>query len=116
MDYWKRINAEIKRQKVTQDWVANNAGINFGTFRGWITRKRLPRVNEAVAIALTLNTTVEYLATGKDYNDPWILKNIMFITECKQLTEDQLSMIKTVVHTELTQSATPKKEPQREAN
>jgi hypothetical protein len=66
MDFWERVKVEIRRLNTTQEWVANKAKLNFGSFRGWITKGRLPGTTEAVAIAQVLGVTVEYLLTGKD--------------------------------------------------
>jgi hypothetical protein len=41
-------------------------GILQPTLSSWRTKKIFPRANEAVAIAAALNTTVEFLVTGKD--------------------------------------------------
>ena len=59
--FWENVKKEIKLQNTTQEWVAKNAGISFNTFQGWISKGVFPRVNEAVRIAVSLNTTVEYL-------------------------------------------------------
>jgi len=66
MDFFDRVKIEIKRQNTTQDWVAGKCGISFSTFRGWISKKRLPNVDQAVAIAKALGVTVEYLVTGEN--------------------------------------------------
>ena len=66
MDFLDRVKLEIKRQNTTQVWVAEKCGISFSTFRGWLSKKRLPNANQAVAIAKVLGVTVEYLVTGED--------------------------------------------------
>ena len=62
-----------KRQKrnknTTHEWVAKNSGISFNTFQGWISKCIYPRVNEAIRIAASLNTSVEYLANGAVQNN-----------------------------------------------
>ncbi|WP_041866080.1 helix-turn-helix domain-containing protein [Sediminispirochaeta smaragdinae] len=70
MEFWDIVKKEIKRQNTTQEWVSNHSNISFETFRGWIARKRLPRVDDGVKIAQSLDTTVEYLVTGKN-PDNW---------------------------------------------
>jgi transcriptional regulator with XRE-family HTH domain len=62
--FWENIKKEIKQQNTTQEWVAKKAGISFNTFQGWISKGIYPRVNDAVRIALALDTSVEYLALG----------------------------------------------------
>ena len=62
--FWENVKREIKSQNTTQEWVAKNSGISFNTFQGWISKGIFPRVNEATRIAVSLNTSVEFLVTG----------------------------------------------------
>ena len=62
--FWENVKREIKAQNTTQEWVARNSGISFNTFQGWISKSIFPRVNEAIRIAVSLNTTVEFLVSG----------------------------------------------------
>ena len=62
--FWENVKREIKSQNTTHEWVAKNSGISFNTFQGWISKGIYPRVNEAIRIASSLNTSVEYLASG----------------------------------------------------
>ena len=62
--FWDNVKKEIKAQNTTQEWVAKNSGISFNTFQGWISKGIFPRVNEAVRIAVSLNTSVEFLVSG----------------------------------------------------
>jgi len=66
IDFWERVNETIRQQKTTQEWVANKAGLNYQTLRGWVTKGMLPRADDAEAIAQALRTSVDYLITGKD--------------------------------------------------
>lgn len=65
MDFWERLKNEIKRQNTTQEWVAGKINVSYRTFNGWISRKIMPNADQAVSIAKLLDTTVEYLITGK---------------------------------------------------
>ena len=67
--FWENVKKEIKLQNTTHEWVAKNSGISFNTFQGWISKGIYPRVNEAIRIAGTLNTSVEYLAVGAVQNN-----------------------------------------------
>ena len=64
MDFWLRLKEKIKQENTTQEWVALQSGIKVSTFRGWITKKVLPDVTQAISIAKALNTSVEYLVLG----------------------------------------------------
>jgi len=46
-------------------WIAEHAGLNQRTFQGGITKGIMPKADQVVLIAEALNTTVEYLVTGK---------------------------------------------------
>ena len=82
--FWENVKKEIKNQNTTQEWVAKNSGISFNTFQGWITKGIYPRVNEAIRIAVSLNTSVEYLTNGAVQNNN---KSIEII--CQQLPQIQ---------------------------
>jgi len=66
--FWENVKNEIKSQNTTQEWVAKNSGISFNTFQGWISKGIFPRINEAIRIANSLKTSVEYLASGSVQN------------------------------------------------
>jgi len=59
-----RLKNEIKAKNTTQEWIAGQIGVPFGTFRKWMTRKTYPNVKEGIEIAKLLETSVEYLVTG----------------------------------------------------
>jgi transcriptional regulator with XRE-family HTH domain len=74
--FWKNVKSEIKRQNTTQEWVAKKAEISFNTFQGWISKSIYPRVNEAIHIAIVLNTSVEYLVSGTIQNNETAIERI----------------------------------------
>ena len=92
--FWENVKKEIKSQNTTHEWVAKNSGISFNTFQGWISKGIYPRVNEAIRIAASLNTSVEYLANGAVRNSK---KPIEII--CQQLPkiEEHLDHIKRAI-------------------
>ena len=64
MDFWIRLKKEIKEKNTTQEWIAGQIGVPFGTFRKWLTRKTYPNLKEGVAIANLLGVSTEYLING----------------------------------------------------
>jgi len=74
--FWENVKREIKAQNTTHEWVAKNSGISFNTFQGWISKGIYPRVNEAIRIATSLNTSVEYLASGAVQNNREAIETI----------------------------------------
>lgn len=65
-NFWIRVNEMIKAQGKKQETVSQNCGIPYQTFRGWISRDRLPDAAQSAAIAKELKTTVEFLVTGAE--------------------------------------------------
>ena len=61
-----RLKNEIKAKNTTQEWIAKQIGVPYGTFRKWMTRKTYPNIKEGIEIAELLETTAEYLVTGTE--------------------------------------------------
>ena len=89
--FWENVKKEIKLQNTTQEWVAKSAGISFNTFQGWISKGIYPRVNEAIRIAVSLNTTVEYLVSNSVKNNK---KSIGIICQHVLKIQEHLEAIK----------------------
>lgn len=100
MDFWDRVNESVKSQRTTQEWVAGRAGISHNTFRGWISKKVLPRADQAQAIAKALGVTVEYLVTGADNTDPWLTDHRQLVADLKALTPESLKHWEKGIHLE----------------
>ena len=64
MDFWMRLKSEIRAKNTTQEWIAGQIGVPFGTFKKWLTRKTYPNIKEGTEIAKLLETSAEYLVTG----------------------------------------------------
>ena len=85
--FWENVKKEIRSQNTTQEWVAKNSDISFNTFQRWISKGIYPRVNEAIRIAASLNTSVEYLAIGAVKNNKKTIETI-----CQHLPKIQEHM------------------------
>ena len=68
MEFWQRVKEFIKSQKLTQERLCKSCDISLATFVSWIHNDRLPDLDSAIKIAKFLNTSAEYLVTGKDDN------------------------------------------------
>jgi hypothetical protein len=66
--FWNLVKGLIKLQNTTQEWLASQVGVSVGTLKNWIYYKRFPDGYQSYKIAVALNTTVEYLVTGKESN------------------------------------------------
>lgn len=73
-NFWNNVKPLIKSNGLTQLKLSELCNIPFGTFQGWIAKSVLPDVISAYKIATELNTTVEFLVTGKE---PELNKNIV---------------------------------------
>lgn len=66
MKFWDRVETEIVSQRTTYRWLSGKINKAETTVSGWRRLGRLPRVDEAVAIAAALGVTVEYLVSGEN--------------------------------------------------
>jgi transcriptional regulator with XRE-family HTH domain len=66
MDWFDRVKESAKTHGTTIEAVANAAGLSRDAYNSYRRKGNLPRANEAVAMARTLGTTVEYLVTGEE--------------------------------------------------
>ncbi|MCL2722147.1 MAG: helix-turn-helix domain-containing protein [Treponema sp.] len=66
MDFWTRLKSEIKAKNTTQEWIAGQIDVPFGTFRKWMTRKTYPDLKEGTQLAKILGVSAEYLITGTE--------------------------------------------------
>ena len=64
-DFYERIKALSKSQNRNLREIIESCEINYDSYNSYKRYGNLPRANEAVAIAETLGTTVEYLVTGR---------------------------------------------------
>ena len=64
MDFWRRLRTEVKAKNTTQEWIAGQIDVPYGTFRNWITHKTYPNLKQGIEIAKLLETSAEYLITG----------------------------------------------------
>lgn len=64
LDFWLRVKQKLDFQDFTQRELAQKIGESYNTLQSWINRDRLPNAEQAVKIANTLNTSVEFLVTG----------------------------------------------------
>lgn len=63
--FWDRVNYLIKQSGFTQASLSEKCGFSLRRIENLSAGKRLPDCFEAVSMANALDTTVEYLVTGK---------------------------------------------------
>ncbi|MGN0727990.1 helix-turn-helix domain-containing protein [Treponema sp.] len=65
LDFWCNVKNELEYNLMTQKELADKMQISYNTLQSWITKDRLPDARQSVQIAKILNTTVEFLVTGR---------------------------------------------------
>ena len=65
-DFFERLDDLLKANHITQTYLADSLKIRRANFSDWRKNGNLPSADIAVKIAQALNTTVEYLVTGKE--------------------------------------------------
>ncbi|MDR2897205.1 MAG: hypothetical protein LBU99_00200 [Spirochaetaceae bacterium] len=65
LEFYKRVKRLAKVRRHTIEFVVTKAGITLNSYNSCRKRGKLPRADEAYAIAGVLNTTLEYLLTGE---------------------------------------------------
>lgn len=66
LDFWVRVKNKLDYQDTTQKELAEKIGESYNTLQSWINRNRLPNAEQSVKIASALNTSVEFLVTGRN--------------------------------------------------
>ena len=64
--YWDNYKEYVAVLKTNNKEVAAKTGIPYSTLSGWISKRKFPRSNDAVAIANVLGTTVELMHVKHD--------------------------------------------------
>ncbi len=66
LEFWLRVKNRLDYIDMTQKELAALIGESYNTLQSWINRNRLPNAEQAVKIADSLHTSVEFLVTGKN--------------------------------------------------
>lgn len=85
MDFYERVKELSKNQNLSLIPFLQSLGINYETYKSAKRLNNLPRADEAVKIAEALNTSVEFLVSGKE---PDSSKNInAFISDIQSVIQ-----------------------------
>ena len=88
LDFWIRVKDKIDYKDISQKELAYKIGESYNTLQSWINRNRLPNAEQAVKIAEALETSVEFLVTGK------ISKNLGNFSKTISLLECAINTLK----------------------
>ena len=64
--FWKRVKRCLKEKVVTQNTAAKAIGMPPETFRGWMSKGRIPPLSYAYRLSKFLGVSLEFLITGKE--------------------------------------------------
>lgn len=65
INFWQRVNELLKKSGKTQIELCKDCGFSLNSFRNRISVASSPNVFDAYKIACYLNTSIDYLITGK---------------------------------------------------
>jgi len=65
--FWNRVKQCLKDKAVTQNAAAKIIGIPSDTFRGWMSKGRIPPLSYAFKLSNFLGVSLEFLITGKEH-------------------------------------------------
>ena len=94
LEFWQNVKEELDYNLITQKELAAKIGISYNTLQSWITKDRLPDAAQALKIAKELNTSIEYLITGKNENQKDLKQNLQnIIPRLNHLSNENLELI-----------------------
>lgn len=64
LNFWIRVKEKLEYQNLTQKELAEKIDESYNTLQSWMNKDRLPDAEQAVKIAKSLHTSVEFLVTG----------------------------------------------------
>lgn len=91
LDFWRRVKEILDYKDLTQRELAEKIHEQYNTLQSWINRDRLPNAEQSVKIAGALNTSVEFLVTGKNnHKKSDHTKNIKLLKEVIEHLENDV--------------------------
>lgn len=88
LKFWIRVRDSLEYLGLSQKELAEQIQESYNTLQSWISKDRLPNAEQAVKIAATLQTSVEFLVTGKS------ARNRVAHTKTVKLLEAALKTLK----------------------
>ena len=80
--FWRNVKDILDFEGMTQKELASAINESYNTLQSWINRDRYPDAQQAVTLAKTLRTSVEFLVTGdSDIPKPNNSKTIELLQE-----------------------------------
>lgn len=84
--FWQRIRQLLDRRGLSDAWLIKQSGVARSSFNRRSKNGKLPYLDEAMSMAAALDTTVEYLMTGEEF-DPYAQLDPLSRQVCEALME-----------------------------
>lgn len=96
--FGQRLRAEMDLQGITTKDLGQKSGVNYRTIEGWLSdRGIMPRADDALSVAQSLGSTVEFLFAVSPQKDPQLIKLetrvYHFIKTLDQVKDEEISSI-----------------------
>jgi transcriptional regulator with XRE-family HTH domain len=82
--FLEKVDQILKEKSKRRTWLSQKTDIALSTINTWFSKDILPKVDDALKVAQALNTSLDYLTTGKGLpagNDPTLQNIINFLKE-----------------------------------
>ncbi len=90
LKFWIRVRDRLDYLGFSQKELAEQIQESYNTLQSWISKDRLPNAEQAVKIALTLQTSVEFLVTGKStHNRAMYAKTVQLLETALKTLKDE---------------------------
>lgn len=86
MTFWERLEKALEENQITASELSRTLGIASSVIYAWKMRDSIPRADIACKTAEVLNTSVEYLVTGKPTNKDFSGKTFLIPLLNQQLS------------------------------
>ncbi len=95
--FWQNVKDELEYNLLTQKELTKKIEISYNTMQSWITKNRLPDVEQALKIATVLNTSIEYLVTGKNIEQKDLKPQLQkILPTLNHLSSENLDLIEAI--------------------
>ncbi len=82
--FLQNVDQILKQKEKRRTWLSKQTVIALSTINSWFSKDILPKIDDALKVAQTLNTSLDYLVTGKGLpagHDPALQNIINFLKE-----------------------------------
>ena len=72
--FWERVDSLLRQRRINIGEMCLRTNISYNTLITQRTRKSIPKIEQLCDMAKALNTSLDYLVTGEEYQDPLFAK------------------------------------------